>query len=104
MECDISIQPPMTPTDPMALDCRKSSEIDNPQSSDSPRQECNVWSGVTPHANTLLDMPPKDNCVFKGITTSSTVPDKAIINRELSKFDSQDASHSMPIERVSPLD
>ena len=58
-------------------------------------------------------MPPEDNCMFKGITTSSTVPDKAIINidmqlkdidRELSKFDSQDSSHSMPIERVSPLD
>ena len=42
-------------------------------------------------------MPPEDNYMFKGITTSSTVPDKAIINidmqlkdidRELSKFDS----------------
>ena len=42
-------------------------------------------------------MPPEDNCMFKGITTSSTVPNKAIINidmqlkdidRELSKFDS----------------
>ena len=62
----------------------------------SPRQECNARSGVT-HANTLPNMPPEDNCMFKGITTSSTVPDKAIINidmqlkdidRELSKFDS----------------
>ena len=98
--------------DPVDSNQQNSNETGNPSDSGTSVKNCNACSGITPLTHTLYDTNPLDNGVFNGINTQSIGSNKAIsdfnaqlkdIDRELSKFNSDESSHLMPIVSESPL-